>query len=586
MTSTTDWHFEANEFLRNLIIQCDETDELCTVNVSIYDTAWVSMVSKTIDGKTEWLFPQSFQLILDSQSSDGGWEVDKSPVDAIVTTLACVLALKRHQSTAPVYEGSEDDINYRIDIAVKFLNSKLDSWDVSTTERIAFELIIPSLLKLLEIEYGIIFRFRDYNILVAIHHKKMAMIDNSMIYKFQSTCHYTLEAFIGRIDFNRLRNLKHKGSFMSSPASTAAYLMNVSSWDEEAEQFLRYVLVHCKRYGNGGVSIICPTTAFEFSWSIVNLFENGFEMEKLDKCCLDRIKDILKRILTAQNGLVGFAEGVLPDADGTAKTLAALYYLGDQFSVEPLIKKFEIKTHFLCYEHERNPSISANSNILITLLHASMPERYTSQIVKALTFLCDTWWTSKGMLADKWHQSWIYPAMLMSQGLTRLLYLHHEDVCFSSLSDDLIRNKVHIILLQLMVRLLQSQSNVTGCWGMNGSREETSYAIIALANLASLPFAELLRTQIDVAVARGQAYLSSTTSSNLLETEQKERLWISKTVYGVGSVHQSYILAALQTSALRYSFNSEKKSCLPVISVEKSGDSKPILLKLNYFFPS
>ncbi|CAF4038026.1 unnamed protein product [Adineta steineri] len=431
-----------------------------------------------------------------------------------------------------LWKESQDSIIHRIDTAIAFLNSQLNDWEVMKTERVAFELIIPTLFDLLEKEFGITFKFRDCAALLALNHKKMSMIKDSMIYETQSSCHHTLEAFIGKINFDRLVHLKCQGSFMASPASTAAYLMNASVWDEEAEQYLRRVTSHCEKYGNRGVPTFWPTTIFASSWVICNLLENGFEANKLDKYCLDRIKDMLKRALTIQDGIVGFAEHLLPDADDTAKSLTVLHYLGDSPSVQPLITIFQVDTHFRCYLEERNPSISANCNVLISLLHVSTPEQYTDQIVKVVTFICEKWWTNDGMLTDKWHLSWLYPAMLVSQGLTLLLYRHNDDIPLPSLLDNLIKDKVPIVLFQLIVRILQSQSMETGSWGANGSRQETSYAIIALANLASLPFVESIREQIDVAIARGRAYLQSTSHTNSTEVESKELLWIGKIVYG------------------------------------------------------
>jgi hypothetical protein len=54
---------------------------------------------------------------------------------------------------------------------------------------------------------------------------------------------------------------------MGSPSSTAAYLMNTSVWDEDAEQYLRRVIVQCQKYvGDRGVPAVWPITTFEFSW--------------------------------------------------------------------------------------------------------------------------------------------------------------------------------------------------------------------------------------------------------------------------------------------------------------------------------
>src|SRR5271170_5084509 len=68
---------------------------VCSMSGSIYDTAWVSMVSKSVEGNHTWLFPASFQCIWDTQNEEGGWE-GGDPIDGIVNTLACLLAMQRH----------------------------------------------------------------------------------------------------------------------------------------------------------------------------------------------------------------------------------------------------------------------------------------------------------------------------------------------------------------------------------------------------------------------------------------------------------------------------------------------------------
>ena len=49
---------------------------VCSMSGSIYDTAWVSMVPNPGEREAKWLFPSSFECILDSQSENGGWEGD------------------------------------------------------------------------------------------------------------------------------------------------------------------------------------------------------------------------------------------------------------------------------------------------------------------------------------------------------------------------------------------------------------------------------------------------------------------------------------------------------------------------------
>lgn len=81
------------------------------------------------------------------------------------------------------------------------------------------------------------------------------------------------------------------------------------------------------------------------------------------------------------------APGVLPDVDDTSKGLEALHYLGYNSSAEAVIRIFEGEEHFLTYPGERNPSFSANCNVLIFLLGRDDRTQYVPQITKAVRFL-------------------------------------------------------------------------------------------------------------------------------------------------------------------------------------------------------
>jgi hypothetical protein len=69
-----------------------------SMSTSIYDFAWASMVLKNVNGAYEWLFPKSFQLVLDSQLPDGGWESHAFDVDGLLNTMAALLAILKHRS--------------------------------------------------------------------------------------------------------------------------------------------------------------------------------------------------------------------------------------------------------------------------------------------------------------------------------------------------------------------------------------------------------------------------------------------------------------------------------------------------------
>ena len=137
----------------------------------------------------------------------------------------------------------------------------------------------------------------------------------------------------------------------------------------------------------------------------------------------------------------------------------------------------------------------------------------------------------------------------MSESLTRLLYFWDRGIV-KSLSDELVLDGVSLVLFQALLQLLQKQ-NANGSWGSKPSREITAYAIIALVNLASLPFLEELSAQIQTAVERGRSYIENSTEAHSIEY-----VWVAKVTYSPVNISKAYILAALKTSYPKYRLSS------------------------------
>lgn len=240
-----------------------------SMSCATYDTAWVSLVTKFLNGTRQWLFPECFRSLVDHQESDGSWGRQAAAIDKILNTAAALLSLSRHAKEPlqlfDIIEGW--DLEKRIERATQSLQHQLVEWDVASTTHVGFEIIVPALLDLLAGE-GIAFSFAARENLIRARAAKLKHFDPGLLLygKHQSTLLHSLEAFTGRIDYDKLAHHKVNGSFMASPSSTAAYLMNASSWDDEAEDYLRHVISRGSGYGQGSVPSAYPSSNFEYAW--------------------------------------------------------------------------------------------------------------------------------------------------------------------------------------------------------------------------------------------------------------------------------------------------------------------------------
>ena len=261
---------KAKELMSWMIEQDDPHHGFGSMSASIYDTAWLSMVSKTVDGELQWLFPEAFQYVLSSQEASGGWISDTlgSNIDCILTSMAALLALRRHASGPGPNNGRGEDLLRKMYHGATFVQTVLQSWDVESTLHVGFELLVPTLLDLLK-EEGLVFDFPGRQMLLQLKDKKMIKLQPEMLYsenKLTSGLIYSLEAFAGKIDFDKVAHHRVYGGMMGSPAATAAYLIYSSSWDNEAENYLRDVVSAGSGKNNGSVPTAWPTPFFEISW--------------------------------------------------------------------------------------------------------------------------------------------------------------------------------------------------------------------------------------------------------------------------------------------------------------------------------
>ncbi|KAI0509178.1 hypothetical protein F5B22DRAFT_638190 [Xylaria bambusicola] len=524
-------HDAASMFL-DLSRELSKKNPIGSFSPAVYDTAWLARIS-TRDGEPRWLFPQCFQYLLKTQDESGGWLIAGSETNNILNTMAAIMALRDHEvrsdiSPCPVVP----DLSARIMRAKKYLERILGEWDVSATTQVGFEILVPSMLESLE-KAGLPLNFTGQEILMAMHQQKMSSVQLDVIYtNHKTTLLHSLEAFVGKIDFSRVsHHIDEHGSMMASPAATAAYLMHCTNWDKAAEQYLRHVVMYGSGKGTGGVPSAFPTSIFETSW------------HKKAQESTSTIRSYLKSQLDSCQGIVGWDSNVLADADDTAKTILALHLLGSLADPAAMIEQFQFNGHFQTYKHERNPSLSANCNVLDALLHTPSPEEYLSEIKELTAFICEMY--CSGQVLDKWNASEYYSTMLISQVLVKLLQAW-DNGALSSLPEDLTSYQLPAILLRIAIHTIQAQ-HPDGSWRLGNpenaspSPQITAYAVLALKTLIALPWLARFQMRVQEAIDRGTAYIRTNMSSRL----DHETIWVEKVTYALPPVSRAYCVAAL-----------------------------------------
>ncbi|KAK8109443.1 Ent-kaurene synthase [Apiospora kogelbergensis] len=523
----------SNDMLSDIASRCSVGSGFGSMSPSIYDTAWISMIRKP-DGK--YLFPDSFKFLLDHQLPSGAWISYASPIDGILNTAAALLALRQRISDE-LYEGGLTEISDRAEVA---LTALLEAWDVSSCDQVGFEVLVIRHLTMLQ-DQQVTITFPQYYKLQKLYDAKMSHATVSRIYKTRSTFLHSLEGLSGLIDFDRLRCwLEEDGSMMGSPSSTAAYLMYSSVWDERAVAYLERVVANGSGNGDGSVPCAWPTSIFEVAWAVTALMESGASVSDQASCS---IAQFLDDALASNTGIVGFSPSFLPDADDTAKVILALHYLGGNPKVEPLIRAFEAPGHFVTYNRERNPSFSANANVLSCLCAAHGAVTHTKEIVKAAEFLCTKFETDD--INEKWHIHDLYSTMLLSQSFVHMFSLQQGVIREMDRRSPALLQRIRVISLHILMRTMHLQLQ-DGSW--DGLCEVTAYAILTLASILRLPWMQVISQEaITRNIQRGKSFLES----NAHLWSQGSYLWVEKVIYSSPTISEAYCMAAFQVPISR-----------------------------------
>ncbi|PKU67796.1 Ent-copalyl diphosphate synthase, chloroplastic [Dendrobium catenatum] len=260
------------------------------ITSSAYDTAWVAMVPGT--GGSGPRFPSSLQWIIDNQLDDGSWGDQGlfSAHDRIISTLACVVALR-------FWNLYRDQCQKGL-LFLKENMRRLAEEDEELMP-IGFEVALPSLMDLAK-GLGLDCPYDDPSLqyICAKREIKLKRIPRELMHKVPTTLLHSLEGMPG-LEWQSLLKLQSSdGSFLFSPSSTAYALMQTGD-----ENCLRYLKKVVDRF-HGGVPNVYPVDLFEHLWVVDRLQRLGISryFEAEIKQCMDYI---FKYNIGANMGYVG-----------------------------------------------------------------------------------------------------------------------------------------------------------------------------------------------------------------------------------------------------------------------------------------
>jgi hypothetical protein len=479
------------------------------ISPSVYETGRVAALSPWVAGQDGRL-----RFLLTTQGPDGVWgEFDAY---TLIPTLSAVEALltclRRHDVTEQMRGRLVEAAHHGLQALFKLLDP---ACDVAIADTIAAELIIPALLHDIHEHLDRLARepLTGLHGWTNVRFDMPTFADPGLLRHIRTTiaplpaklCH-TLE-----IAGTKARGSDAvqpvNGNIGCSPAATAAWLGDIAPAHTRNPSVI-YLNDLAARYG-GPVPGVSPISTFEYAWSVNALLSAGVEVD-----VPTGVTASLQASLTEEGAAV--APGLLCDADSTAVVLSSLAQLGVSPRLDYLYA-FDRGSHFVCWEGERNPSVSANAHVLETLAdhETRYPERKSpnQNAVTRISEWLQAHQHEDGYWLDKWHASPYYATHCCVRALSR-----------SGAALTLDRARHWVLATQ----------RPDGAWGnWCGTREETAYAIQILLGDGRAPSRQAL-----AAAARGRAFLRASEGSG------DPPLWHDKDLYAPINVIQAEVLAA------------------------------------------
>nr|QWV53997.1 copalyl diphosphate synthase-like 1 [Chamaecyparis formosensis] len=317
-------------------------------NPSAYDTAWVARIP-AVDGSSRPQFPQTLQWILQNQLSDGSWgeELCFLTYDRALATLACVITLS-------LWNTGEEQVKKGVEFIKK--HAERMEGEADNHRPSGFEIVFISMLNEaktlgLDLPYELPF-FKQIN---EMRETKLKKIPLNVVHTIPTTILYSLEGLQEIIDWDKIMKLQSKdGSFLSSPASTAAVFMRTG--DKKCLDFLSFVLNKFQDHA----PCHYPLDLFERLWAVDTCQRLG-----IDRHFKDEIKETLDYVYSYWNDRgIGWArENAVGDIDDTVMALRLLRLSGYNVSSDALKTFRDENGEFFCFMGQTQRGVTDMLNV-------------------------------------------------------------------------------------------------------------------------------------------------------------------------------------------------------------------------------
>ncbi|MEU2365352.1 prenyltransferase/squalene oxidase repeat-containing protein [Streptomyces noursei] len=477
-----------------------------SLSPSVYETARLVSLAPWLEGHRHRI-----EFLLGRQDASGRW----GPLGGfgLVPTLSAVEAL-----LVVLRRGDQEaaDLREHVDAAAEagLCSLACSGMDGPLPDTAAHELIVPGLVERINRLAG-----PAHNLLLPTelrpdlreHLRHRVGAAGAVPGKLQ----HSLEAFGD--ERTALLVPDASGLVGSSPAATAAWV-HLRGGPTRCPGRSR-ALAAVVRHHHALVPSVTPTAPFERLWVLTMLLTTGCAVGDFTG-----LREQVRRLLGPE-GAHG-VHGLPPDADDTSTALHLLGLMGEV--QEPaVLHRFEAPTHFACYIGEDTASPTANAHVLEALglyqqhTGAGLHPWTDEAMAKVATWLCRVQ-AEDGTWSDKWHSSPFYALYCCAPAL----HTYGGPVARAA--------------VERALQWLRSHQHADGSFGIDaGSREETSYAVLALARC------------IETADGPGEAdqELLGLARAFLLGTMRPDpALWQDKDLYTPRAVVQAAVTAALEVT--------------------------------------